>query len=185
MLTICPSFWPFQQYQDKRGPMIIGGYRKLVNLLSKPLLASEVLLNQAVSKIIVPKDPDFVSAYVRVKTSTGESYDNGNVERVVMTFRKAFWRTNPSKPSNFFCLPNPVTASEIFLDVTATSGSGPGLPTSPCLFALFGGPEAEWLSKNPDAAIKRVLADLETMYPLRQLRPPGAQARSRGAITPM
>jgi monoamine oxidase len=205
--ALSPSFWPFQQYQEKSMPMIIGGYRKLIDLLSKPLLPSEVLLNQAVSKIIIPKDPDFLSAYVRVETSTGESYEgshvivtvpmgvlksgtitfepplpvakqeviqrigSGNIERVVMTFKKPFWRTNPSKPSNFFCVPNPVAASGIFLDISATSGAGPGLPTSPCLFALFAGSEAQWLSKNPDAAIKRVLADLETMYPKNYEQP--------------
>ena len=77
-----------------------------------------------------------------------------------MKFKKAFWRTDPSKPSNFFSVPNPVTALGMFLDVSATSGAGPGLPTSPCFFALFGAAEAEWMAKSPDAATKRVLSHL-------------------------
>ena len=76
------SFWDFQSYQDKDrplGPQIVGGYRKLVDILSKPLLPSEILLNQAISKIIVSKDPDSLSAFVQVKTSTGESYEGSHV----------------------------------------------------------------------------------------------------------
>ena len=216
------SSWDIQSYQDKDGPLgppIVGGYRKLVDLLSKTLLPSEILLNKAVSKIIVPENPDFSSTFVQVQTSTGESYEGshvivtvplgvlksgmiafepplplgkqeviqrlgfGNVERVVMNFKKAFWRTDPSKPSNFFSVPNPVTASGIFLDVSATSGAGPGLPTSPCLFALFGAAEAEWAAKNPDTATKRVLADLESMFP-ESYEPPVATATTSWSTSP-
>lgn len=53
----------------------------------------------------------------------------------------------------------------MFVDVSATSGSGPGAPTTPSLVCVCGPTTAKWVSENPDEAVERVLSDLKTMFP--------------------
>jgi len=82
----------------------------------------------------------------------------GSVEKVVMTFKNAFWRRNPQKPDHFFNMPDPVASQGMFVDVSTSSGAGPGSPTSPCLASVFGPPKAEWVAENPEAVPRYVRA---------------------------
>jgi len=209
--------WEYLSYQEKSMVMITGGYRLLVDLMSKPLSTSEVLLNQTVSQISVPHPS--LSSVVLVETSDGKSFEGshvvvtvplgvlkagtitfdpplplskqevirrigfGSVEKVVMTFKNAFWRKNAHKENVFFCIPNPVAACGMFVDVSATSASGPGAPTSPCLVCVCGTTTAEWVAKNPDAAVEQVLSDLEAMFP-DTFEPPVATATSTWSSSP-
>ena len=107
----------------------------------------------------------------------------GTVEKVVMTFKNAFWRRNPQKPSHFFSIPDPITADGMFVDVSATSGAGPGAPTSSCLVCVCGPTKAEWVAENPEAAVEQVLSDLKTMFP-DTFEPPVATATSTWTSSP-
>ncbi len=101
----------------------------------------------------------------------------GSVEKVVMTFKNAFWRRNPQKPDHFFSIPDPIASHGSFVDVSTSSGAGPGSPTSPCLASVFGPPKAEWVAENPKAAVEEVLSNLQMMFP-DTFEPPIATATS-------
>ena len=65
----------------------------------------------------------------------------------------------------------------MFVDVSASSGAGPGSPTSSCLASVFGPPKAGWVAENPEAVVEEVLSDLQMMYP-DTFEPPIATATS-------
>ncbi len=75
--------WEYLAYEEKTSVMITGGYRHLVDELSKSLSDSEVLLNHPVTQISVPPgDVDRVGsdgASVVVKTSQGQSFEGSHV----------------------------------------------------------------------------------------------------------
>ena len=107
----------------------------------------------------------------------------GTVEKVVMTFKNAFWRSNPQKPGHFFSIPDPTAADGMFVDVSATSGAGPGSPTSPCLVYVCGATKAERVAEHPDAAIEEVLYTLQMVFP-DTYEPPVATATSTWYSSP-
>lgn len=107
----------------------------------------------------------------------------GTVEKIVMTFKNAFWRRNPQKSAHFFSIPDPVAADGMFVDVSATSGARPGAPTSPCLVCVCGTTKAEWVAENPEVAVEQVLSDLKTMFP-DTFEPPVATATSTWTSSP-
>ena len=107
----------------------------------------------------------------------------GSVEKVVMTFKNAFWRRNPQKEAHFFSIPDPIASHGSFIDVSTSSGAGPGLPTSPCLASVFGPPKAAWVAENPEAAVEEVLSELQMMFP-DTFEPPVATATSNWTSSP-
>lgn len=107
----------------------------------------------------------------------------GSVEKVVMTFKNAFWRRNPQKEAHFFSIPDPISSHGSFIDVSTSSGAGPGLPTSPCLASVFGPPKAAWVAENPEAAVEEVLSELQMMFP-DTFEPPVATATSNWTTSP-
>ena len=107
----------------------------------------------------------------------------GKVEKVVMTFKHAFWRRNPQKPDHFFSIPDPVASHGMFVDVSASSGATPGAPTSPCLVNVLGPEMADWVAENPAAAVEQTLADLQKMFP-DTFEPPVATATSNWTSSP-
>ncbi|NKB39981.1 MAG: NAD(P)-binding protein [Ilumatobacter sp.] len=107
----------------------------------------------------------------------------GTVEKVVMTFENAFWRRNRRKPMSLFSIADPVAADGMYVDVSATSGSGPGAPTSHCLAYVCGNTKAELVAENPEAAVEQVLSDLQTIFP-DTFEPPVATATSRWRSSP-
>ncbi|MFK7804715.1 MAG: flavin monoamine oxidase family protein [Anaerolineae bacterium] len=107
----------------------------------------------------------------------------GSVEKVVMTFKNPFWRRNRQKPDHFFSIPDPIASHGSFVDVSASSGAGPGSPTSPCLASVFGPPKAAWVAENPEAAVEEVLSELKMMFP-DTFEPPVATATSNWTTSP-
>jgi len=89
----------------------------------------------------------------------------GSVEKIVMTFDNAFWIQSGKVMKTFFYVPDPVEAYGMFVDVSSTSGTGPGAPSFPCLACICGTKMAQWTAENPEAAVKRVLEDLQAMFP--------------------
>lgn len=107
----------------------------------------------------------------------------GHVEKVAMTFKNAFWRSDAREPSDFFHVPDPIAPHGMFIDVSPVAGSGPGDLAAPCLTYICGSETAQWVAQNPDAAVERVLADLETMFPAT-FEPPIATACSTWSSNP-
>ena len=107
----------------------------------------------------------------------------GSIEKVVMTFKNAFWRRNPQKQDHFFSIPDPIASHGSFIDVSTSSGAGPGSPTSPCLACVFGPPKAAWVAENPEAAVEEVLSELQMMFP-DTFEPPVATATSNWTTSP-
>jgi len=124
-------------------------------------------------------DPPLPSA----KQDVIERIGFGAVEKVVMTFENAFWRKNPRKPNSFFSVPDPMAADGMYVDVSATSGAGPGAPTSNCLVYVCGHTKAELVAENPEAALEQVLSDLRTIFP-NTFEPPVATATSTWHSSP-
>lgn len=107
----------------------------------------------------------------------------GNVEKTTMTFKNAFWRSDPQKPSNFFGVPETLAPHGMFIDVSAVAGSGPGKPASPCLAHVCGTDIAKWTVENPEEAVERIVSDLEKMFP-DSFEPPVATATSTWGSDP-
>ena len=212
------DFWEYLTYQQKGTVMITGGYRLLVDLMSEPLLDSEVVLSQEVSRIsIAPEgsagrsvvvetsaDTSFEGSHVIVTVPLGvlkagsitfdpplpaakddaiQRIGFGHVEKVALTFKNAFWRTDPRKPSDFFHVPDPIAPHGMFIDVSPVAGSGPGHRAAPCLIGWGWSATAQWAADNPDEAVERVLSDLENMFP-ETFEPPIATACSTWSSSP-
>ena len=107
----------------------------------------------------------------------------GNVEKVTMTFKTAFWRRDPDKAGHVFSIPDPLAPHGLFVDVTDVAGSSPGKRASTCLAHICGTETAIWTAQNPDEAAARVVAELEKLFP-DSFEPPVATATSTWSSSP-
>ena len=108
----------------------------------------------------------------------------GSVEKVTMTFTKAFWRRDPEKATHVFSIPDPLASCGMFVDVTDVAGSSPGSHESPCLAHICGSDTAIWTAQNPEKAAERVVAELETLFP-DSFEPPVATSTFTWSSSPL
>lgn len=208
-----PNYWAYLNYKETSSVMITGGYRKFIELLSSELSEDEVKLNHWVKSVTVLQDSSvvvktsdgnvfegsqvivtvplgvlkagtikFEPEFSKRKQGAIERVGFGDVEKVALTFQNAFWRKNPNKAGLLFSVPDPIE-SYGFVDVTETSGAGPGSPTSPSLACVFGAEKAKWAAENPEDAVKLVLSDLKKMFP-KTYEEPIATAVSNWTTSP-
>ena len=102
-----------------------------------------------------------------------------------MTFENAFWRRNRRKPMSFFSIADPVAADGMYVDVSATSGSGPGGShiSLPCVRVRqhegrVGGRESRSRCRAGALRSPGDLPPTRSSLLLRQPRPGGVPARS-------
>ena len=208
-----PDYWAYLNYKEISGVMITGGYRKFIALLRSELSDNEVKLNHWVKSVTVLQDSSvlvktsdgsifegsqvivtvplgvlkagtikFDPVFSKRKQGAIERVGFGDVEKVALTFQNAFWRKNPNKADLLFSIPDPIE-SYGFIDVTETSGAGPGAPTSPSLACVFGAKKAKWAAENPEDAVTLILSDLKNMFP-ETYEEPTATAVSNWTTSP-
>ena len=208
-----PNYWAYLNYKETSSVMITGGYKNFIDLLSSHLTDKEVRLNHWVTSVsvlpdssVVVKTSDgivfegnrvivtvplgvlkagtikFYPALPKRKQDVIDRMGFGNVEKIALTFENAFWRKNPNKALSFFSIPDPIE-SYGFVDVTETSGAGPGLPTTPSLACVFGAEKAKWVAENPEEAVSFVLSVLKEIFP-NTYEEPIATASSNWSTSP-
>ena len=67
----------------------------------------------------------------------------GQVEKIALTFPSPFWRRNASRSLHFVSVPDPITPTSVFIDVSDTAGAAPGAPSAACLVAICAADPAE------------------------------------------
>jgi polyamine oxidase len=72
------NYWEYLSYKEKGTVMVTGGFRLLVDLTSKPLSDSELLLRQTVTRISVGQDAAATPS-VLVETADGQSFVGSHV----------------------------------------------------------------------------------------------------------
>ncbi len=72
------NYWEYLNYQEKGTVMIKGGYRLLIDLMSEPLLDSEVVLGQEVERISIAQVAS-ASPPAVVETSAGTRFEGSHV----------------------------------------------------------------------------------------------------------
>lgn len=72
------NYWEYLSYKEKGTVMVTGGFRLLVDLMSKSLADSELLLRQTVARISVRQDASAIPS-VLVETADGQSFVGSRV----------------------------------------------------------------------------------------------------------
>ncbi len=107
----------------------------------------------------------FEPEFSKRKQGAIERVGFGDVEKVALSFKNAFWRKNQNKAGALFSIPDPIESYGAIVDVTETTGARPGASTTPSLACIFGAEKAKWAAENPEDAVKLVLSDLKKMFP--------------------
>ena len=94
------------------------------------------------------------------KMTAIENMGMGVVEKVILKFEKAFWRSSPKKPRSLFYISDEIGDFPAFIDATDSA-------ETPMLVAFLSGDQARQLNQDPDPFVERAGEILQTVFPKR------------------
>ena len=92
------------------------------------------------------------------KTSAIEAIGMGVVEKVVLKFEKAFWRSSPQRPRSLFYVSDKTGDFPAFIDATNSA-------ETPILIAFISGDQARQLNHDVASSIEQATEILQTVFP--------------------
>ena len=171
-------------YDEGSDVVIEGGYRRLIERLASGLDVQIGTIVEAIHygddgvKVVTNKGA-FQGSHVVVtvplgvlkaqkiafdpplpawKTGAIERIGMGVVEKVVLKFEKAFWRSSPKRPRSLFYVSDKTGDFPAFVDATNSA-------EKPMLIAFISGDQARQLNQDVESFIERATTILQTVFP--------------------
>ena len=171
-------------YDEGSDVVIEGGYRRLIERLASGLDVRTDTIVEAIhyddDRVeVVTNKGSFQGSHVIVtvplgvlkaqkiafnpplpawKTTAIENVGMGVVEKVVLKFEKAFWRSSSKRPRSLFYISDTTGDFPAFIDATNSA-------ETPILIAFISGDQARQLNQDVESSIEQATTILQTVFP--------------------